>query len=57
MTSVSDKLVEKIKTHILLSITFSEKPAVYKTVWKNTAASDRPPMAIYGSCALHAGKL
>jgi hypothetical protein len=46
MRNISDKVVEKIKPHFLLSISFSEKPAVYKTVWKNTAAPDRPRMAI-----------
>jgi len=28
------KFVEKIKTHILCSITFFENPALYETMWK-----------------------
>jgi len=35
MRNVSDKFVEKIKTHILCSITFFfEKPAVREIIWK-----------------------
>jgi len=35
MTNVSNKIVGKIKTHILCSITFfSENLAVYEIMWK-----------------------
>ena len=36
------KAVEKIKTHILCSITFPEKRAVYKVKCKNMVEPDRP---------------
>ena len=51
------KVVEKIKTHILCSITFfSENCAIYEIMWKNMVESDRPQMTIeYGACALHVG--
>jgi hypothetical protein len=42
------KVVEKIKTHILCSITFSESCAVYEIMWKNAVQPDRPQMAIRG---------
>jgi hypothetical protein len=36
MRNISEKVVEKIKTHILFSINlFFENRAVYKTIWKN----------------------
>ena len=38
------KSVEKIKTHILCSVTFPENRAVYEIMWKNTAEPDRPQM-------------
>jgi hypothetical protein len=38
------KVVEKIKTHVLDSITFSENRAIYEIMWKNTP--DRPQMTI-----------
>jgi hypothetical protein len=42
------EVVEKIKTHILGSVTFfSEKRAVYETLWKNTLQTDRPQTAIW----------
>jgi hypothetical protein len=36
------KAVEKIKTQILHSITFSENRVVYEIMWKNTLEPDRP---------------
>jgi hypothetical protein len=40
---VQTKVIEKIKTHILCSITFfSENRAVYEIMWKNTVEPDRP---------------
>jgi hypothetical protein len=41
------KLAEKIKTHTSCSTIFSIKNhAVYEIMWKNTAKSDRPQIAI-----------
>jgi hypothetical protein len=34
------KFVEKIKTHILSLVTFSENRAVYETMWKNLVQPD-----------------
>jgi len=41
MRNLSDKVVEKIKTHISLSITFFENSAVYEIMWKNTVAPEK----------------
>jgi hypothetical protein len=41
-----NKVVEKIKMHILCSITFSEKGAVYEIMWKNMLQPDRPHVTI-----------
>ena len=50
------KIVERVKTSILCSKSFSEIRAVYEITWKNTAQPERPWMTInYGACALHAG--
>jgi hypothetical protein len=38
------KFVEKIKTHILCPVKFSENRAVYEIVWKNTVEPGRPQM-------------
>jgi len=41
--------VEKIKTHILSSVTFFfifENRAVYEIIWKNIVQPDKPPKAI-----------
>jgi hypothetical protein len=46
MRSVSGIVVEKIKTHFIFSITFSEIRAVYEIVWKNMVQPDRPQMTI-----------
>ena len=40
------KVVEKIKTHIIRSITFFENRAVYEVMWKNTVDPGRPQMTI-----------
>jgi len=41
------KVVEKIKTHISRSVIFfSENPAIYETMWKNSAELGRPQMTI-----------
>jgi hypothetical protein len=42
------KVVEKIKTHILCSITFfSRSRAIYETMWNNMVETDRQQMAIW----------
>jgi len=54
MRNVSDKVVEKIKTHILCSITFFFSPenrAVYEIMWKNIVERGRPQMTICFSTA------
>ena len=41
------KVVEKIKTLIFCSVTFSpENPAMYETVWKNMQEPDRPQITL-----------
>jgi hypothetical protein len=53
---IQTKVVEKVKTHILFSINFSENSAVYKIMWRSTVEPDRPQMTVkYGACAFHAG--
>ena len=47
------KVVDKIKVHILCSMTFFRKSAVYKVMSKNMVEPKRLQMAIWG--ALHAG--
>jgi len=34
MRNVSDKTVEKIKTHILYSVTFFKKSCLYEKMWE-----------------------
>jgi hypothetical protein len=42
------KVVEKIKTHILWSVTFFfENRAVYEIMWKNTVERGRPQITIW----------
>jgi len=41
------KVVEKIKTHILYSVTFFENRAVYEKMWKNIVERDRPQMTLW----------
>jgi len=43
------KYVEKIKTHVLRSVTFFffENRGVYEITWKNPVQSDRPQMTIW----------
>jgi len=42
------EVVEKIKTHILYSVTFfSENQAVYEIMWQNMVQTGRPQMAIW----------
>jgi hypothetical protein len=44
--NVSNKAVEKIKTHILWSVTL-KSCAVYEKIWKNNLEPDRPQMTIW----------
>jgi hypothetical protein len=47
MKNVQTKVVEKIKTHILCSVTFlSENLTVYETMWENIVQRGRPQMTI-----------
>jgi len=41
------KVVDKIKTHILYSIIFSENRIVYEREWKNILESDSPHKTIW----------
>jgi hypothetical protein len=42
------KIVEKIKTHILYSVTFiSENRAVYDIIWKNIVDRAKPQITIW----------
>ena len=41
------KSVEKIKTHILCSVTFSENRAVCEIMWENIVQQDGPQMKIW----------
>jgi hypothetical protein len=48
MKNVVNKIVEKIKTHILCSITFILKNhAIYKIMWKNIVELDMQQMTIW----------
>jgi len=40
------KVVEKIKTHILYSITLPENHAMYEIMWKNVVELDRLQMTM-----------
>jgi len=56
MRNVSDKFVEKIKTHILYSVSFAEFRAVRETVRKILVEPDGTQMSVNnGAWALHAG--
>jgi hypothetical protein len=41
------KVVDKIRTHILCSVTFCENHAVYEIIWKHIVQPDRPQMTIW----------
>ena len=43
------KVVEKIKTRILLSVIFLNC-AVYEVMWKNTVELDRPQVTVWHMC-------
>jgi hypothetical protein len=57
MRNISDKSVEKIKSHILCSIfIFSENRVVYEIIRKNKVERERPQITIqYCACTLYAG--
>ena len=46
MKNVSDKVVDKLETHILCLITFFENRAFYEKMWKNIAEPGRIQMTI-----------
>jgi len=41
------KFVEKVKTHILCSVTFLENRAVYEKMWKNIVERGRPQITTW----------
>jgi hypothetical protein len=41
------KIVEKIKTHVICSVTFLENRAVYEITWKNIIESGRPQISVW----------
>jgi hypothetical protein len=56
MRNVSDKVVEKKKTHNLSSIFFFENGHFYMIMYKITVDPDSSQMTIqYVACALHGG--
>jgi hypothetical protein len=59
MRDIWAKVVQKIHTHILYSVTFfSENRALYEIMWKNMVQPDRPRMTIqHSACVLYAGYL
>jgi len=44
---VQTKVVEKIKTHILCSVTFFQNRAVYEIMLKNFAELGKPQMTLW----------
>jgi hypothetical protein len=46
MEMFQTKVVEKIKTHSLCSVTFFENLYVYEIMWKSTVERGRPQMKI-----------
>jgi hypothetical protein len=44
------KFIEKIKTHVLNSVTYFESGAVCKIIWKNIVEPGRPKMTIRRIC-------
>ena len=47
MRNVSEKFVEKIKTHILCSVTLFKKGAACEIKWKNIVESDKEQTTIW----------
>jgi hypothetical protein len=46
MKTVSEQIVEEIKTHILCSISFFENRAADEVMWKNIVQPDRQQLTI-----------
>jgi hypothetical protein len=56
MGNVLDKVVEKIKTHVLCSIAYSENRTFYEIMSKNLVENEgRQMMSQYGAYTVHAG--
>jgi hypothetical protein len=56
MANVSDRFVEKIKTHVLCSIIFSLNSALSGIMWRNIVQSNRPHITLLNAAsALYAG--
>jgi len=52
------KVVEKMKTCVLCSVTFLKNYAIYEVMWENMLDTDRPKVTIEnGACTLRAGYL
>ena len=47
MINIQRKVVEKIKTHVLCSVSIFEYHALYEIMWKNTAEPRRPQMTLW----------
>jgi hypothetical protein len=48
MRNVSEKVAEKIKTHVLCPVTFFfENLAIYEIMWKHFVMPDRPQMTMW----------
>jgi hypothetical protein len=47
MRNISDKFVEKIKTHLYIRYFFPQNLALYEIMWKNVVKPDRPQMTIW----------
>jgi len=47
MRNITDKIIEKIKAHILCPITAFENRAVYDIMWKNMVEPGRPQMTTW----------
>jgi len=44
------KVVKRIKTHILRSVTVFENHAIYEVMWKNILELGRPQMTVLHMC-------
>ena len=47
MRTAAHKVVEKITTHILCSVTFSENRVVYEIKWENIVEPERTQMTLW----------
>ena len=55
MRNFPDRVVEKIKTHLIFNKFFNH--AIYEIMSKSTVDPYRPQIRQCGACALHAGYL